>query len=657
MKTKYTHLFKPITIRGITLKNRILSSPLGIWALIPEDGLNESWLRYICERAAGGAATVSLGDTQVNAGTPEEEAVGKILKLSGRDVAVAYLSEFADAIHQHGALATIELAHIGSGGMSADGKGTYGPIAKKGMFPGLKMSHGQIKETVRQYTDCARTMKQAGFKMLTIHGGHGKLIDQFLNFTNDRDDEYGGSLENRMRFCIEVVDAIRAVVGEKFIIELRVSGVSPEDEPEAFEELVTLIERLEGKVDIINTSHEANAPRRNDPESLKVSGPMAPFNGETAMPGYLMPPAPNAKYAAALKARIKNTYIAAVGAIITPDIAEGILNEGGADFVLMGRPLIADPLLPKKARRNRPEDIRPCIGCLKCLDGMHGKHIMRCSVNPRIGKEYYTPLGEKALERKKVAIIGGGVAGMQAALTCAQRGHEVILLEKSGRLGGILSYFRNDGLKYRLNMLRDWFVHQIESSSVDVRLNTEATFKYLLELGPDAVILAAGSNPIVPHIPGIDGPNVMHVLPAFENLDKLPRRVAIVGGNLAGCEFAITLKDAGHEVTIIEMLPELHPGVGMSVGKELDWYMKGIRSETSARCTAVTDKGVVFERDGTETLVETDTVVYAVGMRSENSLSDELFEEFEDCFHVGDSREVATVTEAIRDGYYAALDV
>lgn len=649
MKTKYTKLFEPVTIRGVTFKNRILSAPIGVWAVIPEDGLNESWLRYLSERAAGGAATVGMGDTQVNCCEPDCESVGKVLQLRGPNVPYAYLSEFADIIHQHGAVATIELSHCGSGGPSVDGKGTYGPLATRGMFGvGHAMDIDKIHETIRQYAECCKTLKRTGFKMVTIHGGHGKLIDQFFQPSNTRDDEYGGSLENRMRFCIEVVDAIREAVGEDFVIELRVSGHAPDDNPVCFNELVTLIQALKGKVDIVNTSH---LPYR---EPGAEGSPMVGTDGTTTMPGYLQPPAPNAKYAAALKKAVGDgIYIGTVGAIITPEVAEELLENGTADFVIMGRPLIADPEFPKKARRNKSEDIRPCIGCLKCLDGMHEKHIMRCSVNPRLGKEYYSSPCEKAAVSKNVAVIGGGIVGMQAALTCAERGHSVTLYEKTGALGGIFKSFEGDDVKYRLNMLRSWYIRQIEKSGIDVRLNTEATVEMLLENEPDTVILASGSKPIVPRIDGIGGKNVMHVLEAIEKLDTLPKRVAIVGGNLAGCEFAVALLRSGREAAIIEMAPRLHMGGGM----DIDWHIKDARKEVNARCTRITDEGVVFERGGKETLVEADLVVYAVGMRADDALAKGLREEFADFYQVGDCQKAATVYEGIHAAYYAALDI
>ncbi len=648
MRTNYPRLFEPITIRGVTFKNRILSSPLGVWALIPEDGLQESWLRYLSERASGGAATVGMGDTQVNCCEPDCEGVGKVLQLRGENIPYAYLSEFADIVHQHGAVATVELAHIGSGGVSVDGKGTYGPVARPGMFGtmGLVMDKEKIHETIRQFAECAATLKRAGFRMLTIHAGHGKLLDQFLQRTNNRQDEYGGSLENRMRFTQEVVDAIRGKVGEEFVIELRVTGLLPEDDPVRFEELATLVRSLKGRVDIINTSYEP--PK--DPNA--PPGPGGSLDGSSTMPGYLLPPAPNAKYAVALKKAVGDGIcVGAVGAILTPEIAEELLET--VDFVIMGRPLIADPAFPKKARRNAPEEIRPCIGCLKCLDGMHEKHTMRCSVNPRLGKEYYCRPEEKASVPKTVAVVGGGVSGMQAAITCAQRGHRVTLYERSGALGGILKSFAGDDVKYRLNMLRDWFLGEIGRSGVEVRLNTEVTPELLLSENPDAVILAAGSVPVVPAIEGIGGDNVLHVLKAIEKLPELPRNVAVIGGNLAGCEFAVSLLRSGRDCTILEMAPRLH----MGGGDDIDWHLKNARKETNARCTRVTEEGVVFERDGKEELVKADLVVYAVGMRSDQTLAKALREEFPEFYQIGDCKKAATVFECIHDAYYVALDI
>lgn len=661
MKLKYPHLCSPVTIRGITLKNRILSAPMGIWAMCPENGVPESTLKYFEERAAGGAATVVLGDTQVNAGDPEDEKVGKILHIRTPDAPIALLTEFADRARQHGSLASIELSHVGRGLIPPGPEGAmmgnmmarmqgrktgpgysifYGPVGyKTAVTETIQMTKERIKMTIGYYVECAAVLKRCGFQMITIHGAHGKLIDQFLEPGNTRDDEYGGSLENRMRFAIEVIDAVRQVVGENFIIEMRVSSHDTVKEKQRFEELITLVNRLEGKIDILNVS--THSMPGGDSEHVM-------------MPGYLQAPAPNVIRAAVVKERV-NVPVSAVGAIISPEVAEEIIASGKADFVAMGRPLLADPEFGNKARRGREDDIRQCIGCNKCLDVMHMTHVIRCSVNPRAGKEYSTPAG-KAAVKKKVAVIGGGVAGMQAAITAADRGHDVTLFEKSGRLGGMLAYFAGDDLKYRLNNLRDYFIRQVNKSGISVKLNTNATGAMITKLAPDAIILAAGSNPCIPNIKGAGGKNVLDVRETYDRIDNMPKRVAIIGGNLGGCELAASLNKHGNQVTIVEMMPRLAPDSRM-MDSALVKLLKGVTAETDACCTEIRNNGVVFKRGNKEQFVEADVVVLAVGMSADRSLVDKLRFAAPEFAEAGDCSEVATVTEAIRSGYYAALDI
>jgi len=359
--------------------------------------------------------------------------------------------------------------------------------------------------------------------------------------------------------------------------------------------------------------------------------------------------------AAAIKARVK-VPVSTVGAIISPNIAEDILASGKADFVAMGRPLLADPDFANKAHLGQAEDIRPCIGCLKCLEMMHGTHVIRCSVNPRAGKEYSLDHIKPVMGKKKVAVIGGGVAGMQAAIVAAGRGHDVTLFEKNDRLGGMLAYFAKDDLKYRLNNLREYFIRQVNKSSVVVKLNTEATAKVIEEFAPDAIILAAGSNPIVPNIKGVEDKIVLNVREAYTQIDSLPKRIVIVGGNLGGCELAASLNKRGHKVTVIEMMSRLHPG-GPMMDRTIDRLMDGVTTEINAVCTEIRENGAVFTREGKEQFVEADAVILAVGMEAERNLADPLLFAAPEYVEAGDCTKAATVNEAIRAGYFAALDL
>ncbi|MGI5971498.1 MAG: FAD-dependent oxidoreductase [Oscillospiraceae bacterium] len=645
MELKYPNLFKPAIVNGKYFKNRLLGAPLGIWTFSPENYIFDYSVEMFGEKAGGGVASVILGHTEVMTGTDEMEEFGLYFNLHKRPQGDAALAEFASAVKQHGAHVGVQINHSGMNIHGVPGRTYYGPSAVQrddGVIV-KEMSRDKIKQTIGMFVDCALRLKNAGFDMVMLHGGHGWLLNQFFSPAfNRRTDEYGGSLDNRCRFGVELVSALREAVGKDFIIEYRISGIDPNEDPEGFEELVTYLGRLEGMIDIVN-----------------VSSGIAHNSGEAAthtFPSYLNKRGTNLHLAAPLKKRII-TAVAVVGNISDPEMAEQVIKDGTADFVSVARALIADPEFPKKARAGRPEDIRPCIGCYNCLETMHGNHFFGCDVNPRAGREHRIKKPVRAERPKKVVVVGGGPAGMQAALTASECGHRVTLFEKSGALGGLLKLTDGDSVKYLLNRLKNYFVAQIEKSGVDVRLNTEATAELVAAENPDVIINACGSMPIVPAISGVDGDNVFTCITAHESWEKLGQSVVIIGGNMVGCETAISLYKAGKKVTIVEMTDKLYSDANNILKPAFELNMRGITKLVGAKCTQILPDGIMVVKDGEEQKVEARSVILAVGMRSQRQLCDSLYSLAPEYFEVGDCIKPANVCQATRTACYAALDI
>lgn len=634
MHRLYPNLFSPITIRGVTFKNRIMGAPTGSWLLYPGNYGTDYAVDYLEEKARGGCASVSIGDTEVNAGDPEQDTAGVYMDLRSPD-GTFFLNQITAAVHQHGAKISLQLNHAGEFAGPSENQGKRGRIARE-------MTEEEILQVIDQFGTCAARLKQTGFDIVMLHGAHGWLLDQFFRKeTNRRTDAWGGSLERRLRFPVEVAKRVRQEIGEHMLIEYRLSGCSPENAPEQFEELVALVHAMEPYIDIVHVSAGGSGGE-------KMSG--------TTFPTYLSPLMPNVHLAEALKART-TLPVVTVGSITTPELAEQILAEGKADFVALGRPLIADPEWPKKARKCQADRIRPCIGCHNCLEKMHATHILSCSVNPCAGAEHrlhrYRPT-----ESQRVVVVGGGPAGMEAALRAEERGHRVTLLEKNAVLGGNLCHADEEPLKLRLKAYKDYLIRCVSRSGIDLRLSTEGTPELLRELAPEALILAVGSEPIRPRIPGIDRKNVYPATEIFRNVHDLSgKRVVVIGGNLVGCECAAGLKRSGAEVTVVEMTDTLYRDANRAVASGLRPLLEGVTCMTGAECREIgADFVLIRTKDGDKQL-PADLAVIAVGMRPRKDVAAALEDLAPVVWQVGDVNRAATVYESVREAFWAAQDI
>jgi len=647
MNTYYPNLFQPIEIRNIRFKNRIISSPNFIPYVTADHYPDAEFIRYYEDKAKGGAAAVTVP----GGACLDVDKVGgfgpTFIRLD--DHSTTRMVELADAIKNHGAVATFQLAHAGLVAPEGyDGGTPMGPSAVT-RWDGVEVREMTVAD-MNVYADSfargAALLKKCGFDMVQIHGGHGWMQSQFLapEF-NKRTDEYGGSLENRARFPIMIIDRIREAIGDDMLIEYRVSGDEFEKEGYTLEDGVAFCKLIQDKVDILHVS----------------AGRDCTDNGSViTQPTIFLKNGCNVYLAEAVKKAV-HIPVLTVGAITTPELAEEIIAEGRADFVAIARGIIADPEFPNKARLGRGDEITPCLRCLNCLTGEHMRNAFHCSVNPSTGHATrFDRYAGKSSNPQRVVVAGGGVAGLKAAITAAERGHSVTLLEKSGSLGGILGFTDHEELKVDLRRYKEYIVNRARKLPIDIRLWTEATPGSVAALRPDALIVAIGSLPAAPPIPGLLE-HASHVLDFYSEGDSpTGERVVMLGGGLAGCECAVDLAQRGHRLTIVEMQEALAPDAnwmqrqGMLV--PIEEY--GIEVLTSTICTAV-EQGRVKVRtaEGGERVLEADAVLYALGMKSESVKAAALQDSAPTVINVGDCVRPRQVEQAVYEAYFAAVDL
>ena len=642
----YEKLLQPLQVAGLRLKNRMLSAPTSLAELGPGEHYSDDNINYYKLKAAGGVALVSVRDVIVDLSTGRSHPM-----QVGLDdpTAIPYLVKMADAIHSGGAAAEIEIDHGGAlcDPVFIDGKNAIGPSGYVDAWGDevLEMTEEQIYDIAEKFGEAAATAKACGFDMVMIHAGHGWLLHQFISpVTNHRTDQWGGSIENRMRFPLLVVEKVRAAVGKSFPIDIRISGSERMPGGYDISTGIEIAKALDGKVDLIHVS----AGSQQDEYSAVLMHPGAfQKHGE------------NAGLAAEIKKHVK-TPVVTVGAFSEPDKMEAFLEESGVDCIAMGRALIADPFLPRKIMRGKVEDITPCLRCGECQSGLMRNKTMRCAVNPYIGREmeYFHPIPTR--ETKKLLIVGGGPAGMQAAITACERGHKVTLVEKSGRLGG-LKYADNADFKYNIRRYRDMTAAKVMALPVDVRLNTVVTDELVAEVQPDAILACVGADPWALPVPGADGQNVIFGAELQKNDPRVGQRVVVIGGGLIGCEEGIALAREGHEVTILEMQEELCPDCGrmhrLNVLHQIE-VAETLTTATGLRCTGIDAQGVTaVDGEGRESKFPADTVVMCAGMRPRSAEVERLNRYCAEFYVCGDAARARQIGQATRDGYDAVVNM
>lgn len=648
MKRNYPNLCKPITLGRVTFRNRMFSAPMGGTDITNDGCIGPKSTAFYELRGKGGAAAVTVSECMVHPKTDGSHAYHLDTAILNSLASATYT---ADAIRRHGAMPSIELSHSGmyAGTYMTDksrqkAMNQWGPsdTVRPDGVEVRALTKELIDEIVAAYGNAAGLAKRAGFEMIMVHGGHGWLINQFLSpYFNKRNDEYGGSLENRCRFAIEVLKAVRQAVGPYFPIEFRMSGSELFEGGYDLEEGVRIARQIEPYIDLLHVS----------------AGTYQRGFGDTH-PSMFKEHGCNVYLAAEIKKNV-SVPVATIGGLNDPAQMEEIIAGGKADVIYMARALLADPFLPRKIMENREEDIVKCLRCFTCMAERAATATRRCTVNPLIGRELEGDEVRPAPVRKKVLVAGGGPGGLYAAYTAARRGHQVILCEKERETGGILKSEQALPFKREMYELSHTYRRFCEQTGVEIRLNTEVTKEYAEKEAPDALIIAVGSEPLLPPIPGLCGENVVLVNNYYLEKEKVGDEVVVFGGGLAGCECAIHLGMEGKTVRLVEMRDELAPDANVRhrplLLKEIEKY---VTVYTGYRGLRVTEEGIVCEdKNGREILVPGKSVICALGQKSRSGAVDALRDSAPYVAVIGDAARVSTITNAVYQGYHVALDI
>ena len=676
---KYPHVFDPIEVRGNVFRNRLIAAPTMFFHapyFIPE--IRENIYRMVEVRAKGGFGCVATGELPLNF----EEGRGAFMDRAidvrhyyGSDFDTA--KEYADRIHAGGALAYMEISHEGL--EADDAAQPWGPcdfVREEDGRHVFGMDRQMMEKVCRDFFEVGRFATACGFDGVLLHGGHGFLLQQFVSpLFNHRTDEFGGSIENRSRFPKMILRALRAGMGEDKVLELRMSAEDGEEGGMTLEDSCGFAEQIDGLVDIFHVSNGIK----------KLGNRGDTFSDIFDVHGV------NLERAAAIKAHLKKSLVSVVGGFNSVAQAEEAIAAGKVDFVEYARQCFADPDFINKTLDGREDMVHRCLRCFHCYPGfcehptdiplwyqlppeefmkVYSPAVMGdCSINPNSGLGYYPDRLPEPEGRRRVLVVGGGVGGMQAAITAARRGHDVTLAEATDRLGGVLLFAEHDHDK------REWidFVEvlrrELAETDATVELNTVVDEAYLERMRPEHVIIAVGAHNRGCSLPGAE--RAMDASDSYCHMDELGHSIVIAGGGLTACETALNLAAAGHEVTMVVRKPRITPTTfGYYRNALLDEMdRRGVRQMLSTCPLEFTDEGLVcapaVDDQGTpgdeRVVVKADTYMYSFGMDPNSELVERLAAAAEKVgakvANVGNSRAARIVRDAVHEGDQAAMAI
>lgn len=655
----YSHVFSPCRIASVEVKNRIETPPM-LPCLATMDGfVTREMIDFYQAFARGGAGIVTIGDTAIDF----DYARGHFGQLNlGDDRVIGGLSDLVEAVQKYGAKISIELNHPGrlSPPLVLNGRNPIGPSPvttnaeaaaahAEGRAPlrVTEMDQAMIDQVAEHYAAACERCLKAGFEMVMIHGGHGHLLSQFVSpYSNKRTDRYGGSLENRARFAIEVLDGIKKRIGSNLALEYRVSADEMVLEGMHEEETIEFLKLIRSKIDLINVSLGMVA----EPQYI-------PYMSQ---PTYF-PHAFNAERAARIRREV-GLPVTCVGSVMDLKTAEEIIVSGKADIVAMGRAHVADPWIVGKTRLKGAGRVRPCVRCSTCGEKAKDFLPVRCAINPVIGREgEYTSL-RPATERKKILVAGGGPAGMEAAIIASSRGHRVVLCEKEESLGGALRLAAFPAFKSDMKRYLQWLIEETERSSTDIKRSTAVTAEIIAEEQPDALIIAVGGEPVTPEVAGAANPLALTVEEVYEGAAADAREVVVAGAGMTGCECALYLAQENKKVTLVDMIAEQDfAGDGSFVNRTALIALlreRGVRFVPEAVLKEITSSGaVVRDKDSRMIEIPGDRTVLSLGFKPRSNIVEALRTLVPETYIVGDCSRPHNLMSAIHSAFVVAAEI
>ena len=643
---QYPHVFSPIQIGPVTLKNRLEFAPMVCNKCSIDGTVTNEMVEFIYSQAATGVGYVTIGDTQV-----DDDLGGAFMATLNiaRKNSIPGMIRLTEAAEFGGAVLSVELNHSGRGAKDHLTKGQpIGPSAV--CFPRASqnvraMEAADLERVKGLFVHCAKQCVRAGFRMLMVHCAHNNLLGQFLSpLSNLRTDEYGGSPENRRRYPLEVLKAVREAAGPNVAIEVRVSAEEITPGGLEFDESLAFMMQAQQYCDLIHISR----------------GIVYDDAGIYTLPTYLRERTLNVEWARRAKAHL-HVPVAVVGNFSTLAEAEEVISSGAADIVCAARMYLTDHELVEKTLRGQADTVRPCLRCHRgCIDNSARGKAIHCTVNPGLGFEEFERTLPAPKASRRVLVAGGGPAGLQAALTLRARGHEVILCEKEDVLGGLLIDAAAPVCKgYMKDYLR-WLVESAQNCGAEIRMNTDVTSELVEELQPDAVIVATGSRYLRPNIPGVE--HTVMLRDVERRRVKPGKKVLVCGGGSSGLECALGLAMEGHEVAAADLLPEEKFAAGMpyfprlDLMKQLDKY--GVKLLPGHRIEGFTPTGAVLNNGEVAVEYGADTCILALGVKADTALLDELRGKYPlEVIPAGDVCGGTNIYDATHSAHFAALKI